>query len=381
MIDPEKKIKVTHILTDTGVGGAGKYLLYLTGAGRKDTFEYSVILPQGAAMADELRSAGVRVTEVSFPGFRDRSRAPGAKKELIKLLTTEKPDIVHTHASVTGMKAAQAAGVKVRFMTRHCADLPPKYTRHFPGKLFCRGYFRRYVTAAVATDESARDALLSCGMPEEKITVIRNGAEPLREVSEEEKAALRRELAIPENTYVVGCFARLEAPKAHEILLRAVSVMKRFAGNVYFIIVGDGSRRTELEELSRKLHVDDVVRFCGFVRDIAPYMAICTLNVNTSTGTETSNLAISEGLSLGVVPVVSDFGGNPRSVEGVGVVYSDNDPALLAEEMLKLFRDPEQIKYLSAAGKKEFFARRTAEKMAEKTETLYLRYLSAAEKQ
>lgn len=380
MIGAEKKIKVTHILTDTGIGGAGKYLLYLTGAGRKDTFEYSVILPRGAKIAEELKNAGIRVIEADSPDFRDRSRAPGANKELRRLLLAEKPDIVHTHGSMTGIKSARAAGVKVRFMTRHCADLPPKYLRHFPGKLFCRGYFKKYVTAAVATDESARDALLSCGMPEEKITVIRNGAEPLRDVTDAEKSALRRELGIPENTYVVGCFARLEAPKAHEILLRAVSVTKRFAGNVYFIIVGDGSRRAELEELARKLHVDDVVRFCGFVNDIAPYMAICTLNVNTSTGTETSNLAISEGLSLGVVPVVSDFGGNPRSVEGVGVVYPDNDPACLAEEMLKLFRDPEQIRYLSAAGKKEFSARRTAEKMASKTETLYLRYLYATEK-
>ncbi|MCQ2353901.1 MAG: glycosyltransferase [Clostridia bacterium] len=370
-----RRIKVTHILTDSNVGGAGNYLYYLLGASDREKFDFSVILPAGAKITEKIESLGIPVRHVECPCFADRSYAPRAEKELRRLINGENPDVVHTHASLTGRIAAAKSGVTVKIMTKHCSDMPPEYQTFFPIKQIARRQFRRTVDGAVATDEQARDALVACGMPREMITVIRNGAAPLCQIGEEEKDALRKSLGIPCGTFVVGSFSRLEPVKAHEILLRAAAVCMRFVSNIYFLIVGDGSRREELEALAVRYGISENVRFCGFVSDIAPYMSLCTVNVNTSVGTETSNLAISEGLSLGVIPVVSDFGGNPRSAAGCGLVYKDNDPALLADAVLSLCRDPEQVRFLSEAAKREFHSHRTADRMARETEKVYLNLL------
>lgn len=369
--DISPRIKVTHILSDTNVGGAGKYLYYLLGAADRERFEFSVILPVGAKMGEKIESLGIPVRYVRCPDFADRSYAPRAFRELCCILREEEPHIVHTHASLTGRYAATKLGIPVRIMTKHCADMPPKYRTRFPAKQINRRQFIRNLTHAIATDDQARDALVALGMPCGMITVIRNGAEPLRQVSREEQDDLRERLRIPPDAFIVGSFARLEPVKAHEILLQAAAVCTNSASNVYFLIVGDGSRREELEQLAESYGVAEYVRFCGFADDIAPYMSICRVNANTSIGTETSNLAISEGLSLGVIPVVSDFGGNPRSAEGCGLVYADNDPDRLAEDILSLYRDSDQRGVLSDAAKREFFAHRTSEKMARHTEQVY----------
>ena len=52
------KIKVTHILTDSNIGGAGRLLRYFLEKADREHFEYSVILPEGAALIPEIEALG-----------------------------------------------------------------------------------------------------------------------------------------------------------------------------------------------------------------------------------------------------------------------------------------------------------------------------------
>ena len=53
------KIKVTHILTDSNIGGAGRLLRYFLEEADREQFEYSVILPEDAALIPEIEALGV----------------------------------------------------------------------------------------------------------------------------------------------------------------------------------------------------------------------------------------------------------------------------------------------------------------------------------
>ena len=70
-------------------------------------------------------------------------------------------------------------------------------------------------------------------------------------------------------------------------------------------------------------------------------MNIVDINVNCSVGTETSSLALSEGMSLGIPAVVSDFGGNPYMIEhGVnGLVCECYDSRKMADHIFDLIND------------------------------------------
>jgi rhamnosyl/mannosyltransferase len=120
--------------------------------------------------------------------------------------------------------------------------------------------------------------------------------------------------------------------------------------------------------------VDDRVVFAGFQRDIAPFMNAIDLNLNCSVGTETSSLALSEGMSVGRAAVVSDYGGNPAMIEdGVsGFVVKRASPTALAEAIGRLEGDRAMLASMEKAARLRFEEKFTARKMTEQLENYYL---------
>lgn len=366
----ERKIKVCHVLTDTNIGGAGTALVNLLTACDRERFAFSVVLPYGSAAAPLVEKTGA---DIFFAhGIADRSAAPAAIPALTRIFRRWRPDIVHTHASLSARLAARAAAVPVIIMTRHCADPLPRVFSAAGGILL-----RGCCTRAIAVGDDAADALAACGFPRERIDVILNGTAPLREPTEAELDAAREKLGINKDDFTVGIFARLEKRKAHEVFLEAARLCTEKAPDIRFLVVGDGSRRTELEEMSRRMGLAERVRFCSFCPDIAPLMALCAANVNTSVPGEVSSLAITEGLSLGVPPVVSRCRGNELLTDGCGIVTTPGSAASTADAVMKLYSDRGLQKELSAAARRRYAEHFTALEYAKRTEAVYLHALDA----
>ena len=319
----EPSVSVLHILTDKNIGGAGRWICYLYSALRSGEFDFTAIIPTGSAIEKEMRKVGIRT--IALDGIGDCSLSFLAMNALVRKIKEISPDIVHTHSSFVGRVAARRAGVGRIIMTKHCSDMPPRIRTIRPFNRICERLQEKYTTVAIATSESARLSLIADGMPREKIRVVLNGAPPLRAVSDDEKEATRAILQIPTDAVVVGIFARIEKVKDHETFIRAAAGVCKSVDNVYFLVVGEGSLSDSMEALAAELGIADRVRFTGFVSDIAPYMSICHVNVNTSVGTETSSLAIIEGMSVGVVPVVSDLWGNTSLVLDAGLFCPKGD--------------------------------------------------------
>ena len=365
----ERKIKVCHVLTDTNIGGAGTALVNLLTACDRERFAFSVVLPYGSAVAPLVEKTGA---DIFFAhGIADRSAAPAAIPALTRIFRRLRPDIVHTHASLSARLAARAAAVPVIIMTRHCADPLPRVFSAAGGILL-----RGCCTRAIAVGDDAADALAACGFPRERIDVILNGTAPLREPTEAELDAAREKLGINKDDFTVGIFARLEKRKAHEVFLEAARLCTEKAPDIRFLVVGDGSRRTELEEMSRRIGLAERVRFCSFCPDIAPLMALCAANVNTSVPGEVSSLAITEGLSLGVPPVVSRCRGSELLTDGCGIVTTPGSAESTADAVMRLYSDRGLQKELSAAARLRYAEHFTACEYAQRTEAVYLHALA-----
>lgn len=368
------KIKVTHILTDSNIGGAGRLLRYQLEKADRERFEYSVILPEDAALIPEIEALGIPV--VTVYGIADRSTAPEMKGILTEKIKSLAPDILHTHSSRTGRFAGVAAGVPKIILSKHCSDMPPAQLMKFPYKQMLVREWKKTLHGAIATDDSAADSIAAEALSREKITVIYNGAPALPVLSDGEKSALKAELGIPEKAFVVGIFARIEPVKDHDKFLDiATECIERGLDDVYFLIVGDGSKRDYVEDYIEESEYGDRIKVTGFVPDVAPLMNICDVNVNCSVGTETSNLALIEGMSLGVVPVVSDLPGNERIAEGCGIVCDRNDYEEFADAIESLYRDREKLCALSGAAKEKYLAKYTSERYAREVEEYYLQLM------
>jgi len=66
----------------------------------------------------------------------------------------------------------------------------------------------------------------------------------------------------------VGMVARLEPHKDQPTLMRAAALLRSRGIHIRVDLVGDGSRRAEYEELSKRLDIDKQIRFLGVRRDI-----------------------------------------------------------------------------------------------------------------
>lgn len=364
-------LKLIHILTDTNIGGAGVLLLNQLKTIDRGAFEVAVILPRGAELAPGVRKAGARVIEADR--IADRSFSAGGIVTLCGILRRERPDILHCHGSLSGRVAAALCGIPVRVYTRHCAYTPPRLLCSFPLKHLCGWMQCLLSNGIVAVADAAADNLVDMGVPREKIRVIINGVEGLHELDGDERRAWRRSLGFLDEDFVCGIFARLEECKGHRYLIEALALLPRDS-SVKVLVVGRGSLEKELRALAARLGVADRVVFAGFQRDIAPFMNAIDLNLNCSVGTETSSLALSEGMSVGRAAVVSDYGGNPAMIEdGVsGFVVKRASPAALAKAIERLEGDRAMLASMEKAARRRFEEKFTARKMTEQLENYYL---------
>ena len=320
----------------------------------------------------KLKNIGVKVIAVNCDS--DRSFDITSIFTLIKIIKTLRPEIINSHGWLSFRIAAAICGVKVRLYTRHCT-FPVK--RIFKLRFF-RDLFRLFTNLLshhiIAVADIVKQNLIDMGADKNKISIIINGCEGLRRISEPEIFALRKRYEISEATRIIGINARLERYKGHECLLKAISLLKGRVDLKCFII-GSGSIRKELEKKCREYGISSNVIFVGFVEDVSPYINAMEININCSTGTETSSLALSEGMSLGKPAIASDFGGNPYMVrDGInGLIFPQNHSWALAEKIYLLLTDRTLYSNMSKRAFERFEQELNAKKMTEETEGLYKR--------
>lgn len=364
-------MKILHVLSDSNIGGAGILLLNCLAHFDRSVFDIKVVLPMGAELCPRVKAMGYEV--ISMKHGRDASYEKEATKELMEIFRAEMPDIVHTHSSFSARIAARKCKVPLIFQTHHCAVMPPKYKTVFPFKQLLGALNNHYSDRIIATADIAARILRMQGTKSKKISVIINGTEPIRRIADPEKADIRKGLGIGDDDFVFTISARLEEVKDHRTFIAAAAEAARVHPDMRFLIIGKGSLEDSLRSLAKDLSVDDKIIFTGFCSDIAPYMNITDVNVNCSRS-ETSCLAISEGMSLSLPTIASDCEGNLAMVEdGVnGLIFERENAEMLATAMITLYENESLRRKMSEKAYERFNEKFTASVMTEELQKLYI---------
>ena len=364
-------MRVLHVISDENIGGAGVLLTSLLRNFDRTSVESFVALPKNSALAPRVREANT----VTYLLQHSVDRVSlGAVHEMRRLISLVMPDIVHTNAAVSARIAARLCRTPI-IHTRHCC-FPLTGLWQVPPMRFLGGFWNRMLSdRVIATAEAAKHDLGALGIPERKIHVIINGSEPIRELSEDELQQAYRQWGLSPHDFTVGICARLVACKGHRTFLQAARLLCDAAPLIpfRFLIVGEGEERAELESYAKDLYLSDRDIFTGFVEDMAKIYRILRINVNCSNGTETSCLALSEGMSAEVPCLVSDYGGN-RAMIGdsmAGFVYPVGDAAMLAKLILKIATDRELEQRMRRAAYDRYLECYTARSMADEVTALY----------
>lgn len=292
-----KKIKVLNIISDTNIGGAGKCIVTYCNNYNREKYEIFVVMPKDSLLKTELQKTGVEIIEID--GLKDKSFEISAIKKIEKIIKDVKPDIVHTHASLSARIAARKCGINKIVYTRHC-DFPISKVYRFKLVRLLNGYLNeKLADKIIATSELAKENLIKQGISEEKIVVILNGVSKLEEASEEVKENLRKKYEIAEGQKVVGYLARIEELKGHKYFIEAAKLINdKYEGKYKFLIMGSGTYEETAKDKVRELGLENIVIFTGFIKDVASMLSIVDLQINASYLSETTNLALLEGMSL-----------------------------------------------------------------------------------
>ena len=129
----------------------------------------SVIIPVGSKLKPEIKALGTRVYELE--DLAEKSLDLKAVSKLKRLFKQIRPDIVHTHASMSARLAAKQCGIKTVY-TRHSVFPPPAKISKGVGKLI-NGFINNHTAdRIIAVAEAAKDNLTATGVDEKKIEVV-----------------------------------------------------------------------------------------------------------------------------------------------------------------------------------------------------------------
>jgi glycosyltransferase involved in cell wall biosynthesis len=264
---------------------------------------------------------------------------------LIHLMRRVRPHIVHTHtakAGFLGRLAAFLSGVPVIIHTYHGhvfhSYFSPLKTRGF----IMLEQLMALVSDAILTISGTlkRDLIALRIASAEKIRIIPLGLNlsPLSRVSTW-CGTFRSELGYGADTPLVVIVGRLVPVKNHDLFLSAAQQVALAMPTVRFVIVGDGERRTELEALTLRLGLADVVCFTGWRRDLPIIYADTSVLVLTSRN-EGTPVSILEAMAAGVPVVATAVGGVPDVLmEGrLGTLVPPDDPDAVARAIMTSLR-------------------------------------------
>ena len=373
---------VLRIITRLNIGGPARQAGFLTRA--LPEFGFRTALVTGVEEPSEGRiDPGVPATVISE---LCRSISPArdavALRKLRRLLRRERPDIVHTHLAKAGMLgrlAATGREAPIRVHTFHGHVLEGYFGGATSRTLVAAERALAHRTdVLIAVSESVRDELFDLGIGRaDQWRVIPLGLELDRLLAEPpERALARGTLGLPETGPVIGIVGRLVPIKDHLTFLRMAVEIATERPDVWFAVIGDGERRSEIAAAVPSELAGRVV-FTGWREDLPSVYAALDLVVLTSRN-EGTPVALIEAGAAGRPVVATDVGG-VRSVVEPGVTGSlvpAGDVAALAREALRPIEDPSLARRWGEAARERVTSRFTSDRLARDIAELYRELLA-----
>lgn len=360
---------ILHVLTDRAFGGALSWLFCMLSEADHDRFRYGVILPEGSEAARKL--AALPVIVIALP-IKERSWSPADLWKLRRAIAAFDPDIVQTHGSLSARMAGLFAAPRAfLLLTKHCVFSSPR-SRH-PYFARCLNLcIRPFTHAAIATAECAKRMLVREGMKNACILTVPNGAQPLTPPTARKTQELQKKLGL-DACLTVGFCGRLEQEKNPRFLLALARELADRELTFRILVIGDGTQRRTLAARAAKMGLADRLCFVGYAKDVAPYLTLCDVQINCSLLSETSNMALLEGFSLGIPAVASSLDGNRETViHGKnGFIYPKGDVRACADLVCRLAADNPLRQKLSLGARRVYDSCFRAALMARRCEVFY----------
>lgn len=371
---PDDPIRVVYCIDNMQLGGTE--LNAVRTAERLDRGKFSVsvvcIRDSGPLLA-RYKNAGIPVHSFPMKSLLGLEAMQQAVR-LIRLLRSERTEIVHSHdayTSVFGTICARLAGVRGVIASRRSW-----YSPHLRGRILRANRVAYRLADRVLGNSPSVSRLVESegGVPAARIVTIPNflDAESFAPLPPDERRALLDELGVPEGAFIVGIVARLSLVKDHATLLRAIASLREQIPALHCVLIGEGPERAAIEELIHSLGIREIVHLAGERTQPPNLHGLFDVSVLCSTSEAFPN-SVLEAMAAARPVVATDVGGTPDAIRQgtTGLLVPPSDSSRLAEAILRLYREPALRTKLGNAGCAAARSGYSAEAVLGQVEALY----------
>lgn len=324
-------MKVLHIITSLNIGGAEKLMVDLLPQLKNRGVEAELLLFVGnrTMFYDQLEREGIKITSLSDRGSVYN---PLHIIRLHRFLKQNRFDVIHTHitapqlfASIVAMLCSMTLVTTEHSTTNHRRD----WKWYYLIDKWMYGKYSKVICISDATKENIRE-YLGCDKEDEKFLTVCNGVDVDKFVKAQTQSDYQT------NKKVLTMVAGFRYQKDQDTLIRAMQHLSKEEYELW--LVGDGTRRRDLEGLVAELGLNEQVKFWGIRGDV-PSLLKSSDVVVMSSHIEGFGLAAVEGMSVGKPFIASDVDGLNDVTRDAGLLFAHGDDKQLAELIQTLMSD------------------------------------------
>jgi len=365
------RLRILHVISYMGRGGAEMGILKLI-AGLRERFEHRICTTRGfdaefvrSSLSEEkMYVAGSTDLKLQFPFFR-----------LAHIMRQYRPHIVHTRnwGAIEAVAAAKLAGVPVIIHSEHGYEVDMFAGLPMRRRLFRRAAYGMADAIFAVTRELRNFHAQQAWIQPERMGVMYNGVDTQRFAPCcESRIAMRKELGLPEKSFVVGAVGRLVPIKDHQTLLKAAALLSKSGIDVHVLLVGSGPERAKLKALAAEA-LEGRVCFAGDSSRVPELLNAIDVFAQPSLGEGMSNTLL-EAMACGLPVLATNVGGNPEIIENNinGCLFAPGDAQWLADKLKALAKDPALVHQLGTAARNRAIESFSLSRMLETYRSFYL---------
>jgi glycosyltransferase involved in cell wall biosynthesis len=349
------RLRVLQIVDGFRMGGAENKLCELIQ--RLDRNKYEIMLanvgPTGPLQA-HFEQLGIEL----FDFRRCWAFDPWPFAKLYRLMQQRRIDIVQTTlfwADFIGAMAAKLARVPVILSWETVSHEGDPYHNNFQRR---NGYrlAMKCVDLIIAVSHEVKESLIRRRhIPAEKIRVIHYGVDfaQFHPNGRDIVLAKRQEIGVQPGHFLIGIVARLEPWKGHRYFVEAFAEIALQFPEARVILVGEGSLRGELEQMTREKGLQGRLSFLGVRKDVAQLVNCLDLFVLPSLPGEGLPNVLLEAMACRIPVIATRVGGVPELVRDGqnGYLVPPGDAEALRTAFVQALSNRTRLQEIARAGR------------------------------